>query len=133
MLLDKFAQLRNFDWLLGLAAVFLTLFGLVALYSAPLNVDSPEVSRFLRQVVFFMFGLALAGSLAFLDYRSLRPYSFWLYFLTVLLLIGVLIFGTEIRGTKGWIFLGSFGFQPVEFAKVAFVIFLAMLLSKDYS
>lgn len=45
-------------------------------------------------------------------------------------LIYVLFFGAEINGAKGWIVIGSFTLQPIEFAKPALVVLLAGTLSQ---
>jgi rod shape determining protein RodA len=56
-----------------------------------------------------------------------------LYFLGLALLATVALFGTTVRGTTGWIGLGSFHFQPVELIKLIMAIFLAGFLSKKKS
>jgi rod shape determining protein RodA len=53
------------------------------------------------------------------------------YLLSLLLLIGVLIFGENIRGTKGWFQIFSFSFQPAELAKVGLILFLAWWIEKQ--
>lgn len=42
------------------------------------------------------------------------------------------LFGKETYGAKNWVYIGSFGFQPSEFAKIALVLYLAAVL-KDFS
>jgi len=42
-----------------------------------------------------------------------------------------LLFGKEVYGATNWIYIGSFGFQPSEFGKIALTIYLASSL-KDY-
>ena len=39
----------------------------------------------------------------------------------LLLLLGTVIFGTSYNGSKNWLFIGNFSFQPSEFAKIAFI------------
>lgn len=48
------------------------------------------------------------------------------------MLIFSLFFSPTIRGTKGWIVLGSFRFQPVELAKIALILFYASYFSKKH-
>ncbi|MEC8610450.1 MAG: rod shape-determining protein RodA, partial [Bacteroidota bacterium] len=50
------------------------------------------------------------------------------YFLSMLSLIGVLIFGIEVNGAKSWIDLGIIRIQPSEFAKVATAMVIAKYL-----
>src|SRR5699024_6288484 len=49
---------------------------------------------------------------------------------TVLFVITI-IFGETINGAQGWIGVGAFSIQPVEFAKPALVILVANFLAKD--
>ncbi|HBP00935.1 MAG TPA: rod shape-determining protein RodA [Candidatus Moranbacteria bacterium] len=53
-----------------------------------------------------------------------------MYFATLFVLLSVLIFGTTVRGTSGWIGLGAFRIQPVEISKIALIIFLASFISQ---
>jgi rod shape determining protein RodA len=46
-----------------------------------------------------------------------RNFSFLIYLIGVILLFSVLFIGTEIKGARSWFSLGSFTFQPGEFAK----------------
>ena len=47
-----------------------------------------------------------------------------------ILLIATLLFGTELYGAKGWIFIGSFSIQPSELAKISFVFAGASTLDR---
>jgi rod shape determining protein RodA len=53
-----------------------------------------------------------------------------IYFLTLIGLGFVLVFGSTIRGTSGWIGIGTFHIQPVEIAKLALIIFMASFISQ---
>jgi rod shape determining protein RodA len=75
-------------------------------------------------------GWALVFGAVFLDYRQLRPFALPLYGFGALLLVAVLIFGTTVRGMRGWFIIGNVSFQPVEIAKVLLAIFLAAYLSR---
>ncbi|MEO1658550.1 MAG: putative peptidoglycan glycosyltransferase FtsW [Pseudomonadota bacterium] len=47
----------------------------------------------------------------------------------LVLIVGVLLFGMEIKGARRWLHLGSFGLQPSEFLKPGFVMIAAWFLS----
>jgi rod shape determining protein RodA len=53
-----------------------------------------------------------------------------MYVIAVLLLVIVLVVGDAIRGARGWLELGIFNFQPVEFAKIAIIVGLAQFFSR---
>jgi rod shape determining protein RodA len=77
-------------------------------------------------------GLVLGGLVTVLDYRLLRAHAPILYALSCLGLIAVLSpLGATVNGAHAWILLGA-GFQvePSEFAKVALVVLLAMIVGE---
>ena len=45
--------------------------------------------------------------------------------------VAVLFVGDEYNGSKRWLSLGPFSFQPSEFAKVAVILFLAWLVTRS--
>ncbi|MBP2632830.1 MAG: ftsW 2 [Firmicutes bacterium] len=85
---------------------------------------------FLQQLKWAFVGiLVFAFSIYF--FRKLNIFANYKYIIGligVLLLLSSIIFGTDIGGHRSWIIIGSFRFQPSEFAKVFIVIFLAAYL-----
>lgn len=53
------------------------------------------------------------------------------YLAAILLSVAVMFFGDEYNGSKRWLSLGPLSFQPSEFAKVAVILFLAWLVSRN--
>lgn len=92
-----------------------------------------NVDYFLKQLIFSILGLGIMLFTAFLDYRHIAKYSTALYLATIIILLSVLLFGTTVRGTTGWLSFGVFQVQPVEIAKVVLIIFLASFISKKKS
>ena len=62
---------------------------------------------------------------------ALARYKYTLGLVGVVLLLLPAVIGTEVGGAKLWIFLGGFGFQPGEFAKILIVLFLAFYLATN--
>ncbi len=82
------------------------------------------------------FGLFL-GSIAFIitsriDYKIYRKYSLYLFILSAILtaLVFVPYIGVFHGGAHRWIALGSFSFQPSEFLKIGYIIFLCAWMAK---
>ena len=125
-----FRTFFKFDGVLIAATVLLLGVSLLALYS--LSVAN-TTDYFFRQSIFAVLGLAGMFFIALSDYRHIEKYSTLLYFATILILFFVLLFGTAVRGTVGWISFGIFQVQPVEIAKVVLIIFLASFISKKKS
>ena len=93
----------------------------------------PDAS--LGQVIFlFLFlGVALmVGTLAVVkNLEVIKRYKYVLGIAGIVLLVLPMFIGTEIYGSKLWIKIGGFQFQPGEFAKVLIVLFLAGYLAES--
>ncbi len=126
-----FTHFFRTDVILVSTALLLTSIGLLALYSFSETVAGNIY--FGKQLVVGVLGVCLMFFVGSLDYRHFARMSTPLYFLSIVVLSLVLFFGTEIRGTVGWLAIGGFQIQPVEFAKLVLVIFLASFISKKRS
>ncbi len=123
------------DKVLFMATLLLVCASVVMVYSASALValeryDQPYM--FLtRQVLWAALGLAVLTIAMRVDYRLYRNDAFlWaLLGLVALTLIGVL-FRPPINGTRRWFSLGGFGVQPSELAKIACVLFTALMLER---
>lgn len=103
--------------------------GLLSIYSTSFAQDR---SFFYKQLIFIISGFFLILIFALLDYRFFRNHPrllIILYIFSILLLIGVLIFGREIRGALSWFRIGAFSFEPVELAKLVMILILAQYFS----
>lgn len=127
MFLSKLSP-RSFDWVLFGSTFFLVILGLAAIYSVDLSRGTAFV-LFKKQVLAAGIGFALLFIASLLHYTFFRSATKAAFVGTVLLLVAVLVFGTTIRGTRGWFTFGPFSFQPVEVAKMALVLVLAYIVS----
>ena len=125
---------RRLDWWLLAAALVLSVGSSLFVWSASrsdLAGDDPQY--FLnRHLVNIAIGLILAFVVSRLDYRLLRAYAPVIYGLAI---IGILLvytpLGTSIAGARAWVQVpGGFTLQPSEFAKVAIVLILAVVLAE---
>ena len=85
------------------------------------------------QLLYLFVGVALmVGTLAVVkNLDVVRRYKYTLGAIGILLLVLPMFVGTEIYGSKLWIKIGSFQFQPGEFAKIFIVLFLAGYLAEN--
>jgi len=125
-------KLKKFDWILFTAILLLIILGLSAIYSVSLSQEDQNFSNFKKQVIFVIIGLLIFLFFSLLNYNFFHSYSRIIYIITLALLILVLIFGKNIRGTTGWFAIGNWGFQPVEIAKIALIILLSKFFSNRY-
>jgi rod shape determining protein RodA len=129
--LDRESFLRQLDWVLVGAVAVLCVLGCALVWAAtkPQGLGSSYLKKDILNIVL---GIGLAVLAALVDYRTLRAYTPVLYVASVLGLLVVLSpLGQTVNGAHSWIGLGGgFEIQPSEFAKVAVVLGIAMLLSE---
>lgn len=116
---------RKFDWILITASILLVGFGLVSIY----NISS---TYFLKQIIFLGIGFILMIGLSFFDWRGFRENPYFilvLYFVCLLLLLGLFLFVPEIRGVRSWYKIGPVSFDPIGLTAIVLTILLAKYFS----
>lgn len=123
------------DYTLLLIVVLLVVIGLVILYSTSAyngQVKFNDSFYYLKKQAFAtVLGIVLMLFVAGMDYHIWQRLAVFGYLAAVALSVAVMLFGREINGSKRWLALGPFSFQPSEFAKVALILFLADLVTKN--
>lgn len=108
----------------------LCVIGLINLYSATSVWGQSGASpTFYSQLIWMAAGAVACLGIWLIDYAELERFAYPVYFLTLLGLVAVLIWGEEISGHQSWLKLGPFHMQPSEFAKIGLVLALAKYLS----
>jgi len=110
--------------------IILSIIGLLSIYFSKNIADS--YSYFYRQLIYLVIGIILMLLLKKININILKRYSLLLYLFTIFLLIYVLLFGDIINGSKSWITLFGFSFQPSEFAKIALLLCLDNYIKTKY-
>ncbi len=125
---DKQNILKNFDFVLLFLSVAAAVFGIVMISSAT---EFP-VKYVIVQSLALILGLAAIFFLMIIDYEYLAKMSKYLYGISILLLILVLIpgIGVEENGARSWFNLGFVNVQPAEFAKLFFIITFSRHIAK---
>ncbi len=125
--------IENFDWPLVLVLSMIIMAGLLSLYSAvyPQIQANPSHNFFIKQVMWLSIGFFVFLFSLTIEYQRLKSLSLWLYLITVLLLIAVLIIGKEVNGSKRWLSIAGIQFQPSEIMKTVIVIQLASFFSSQ--
>lgn len=82
-----------------------------------------------RQVGWILLGMIVALSFPYLFKKLIHSRYKWLYLgLTAFFIFLPFVFGERIYGAMNWVQIGPIGFQPSEFGKITFVMFLASIL-----
>ncbi len=123
--------MRRLDWVLVGAVAVLCVLGCALVWAAtkPQGLSSSYLKK---DVLNIILGLGLAVVAASVDYRTLRAYTPVLYVASVLGLLAVLSPLGSADQRRALVDLVRCGFelQPSEFAKVAVILGMAMLLSE---
>lgn len=119
---------KKFDWILLSAWVVLASFGLVSLLSS----NKALFSRQLIWVGLALFIIVFGSRVNWSWLIGLPVFRHVIYWLSVSLLLFANLYGSTVRGTTGWLFIGGVQFEPVEFAKFALIIMLAGYFSRRY-
>lgn len=121
----------HFDWkLLGLVLLTASI-GIVNLYSATSGGEFPGTPLYLKQISWLLIGLAIMALVAFVDYHSYADVAYPAYGVSLLLLVGVLIYGMVTSGAQRWVKFGSISFQPSEFVKICIIVSLAKFFHRS--
>lgn len=126
---------RNLDWPLILAALALTVIGLVVVYSASytqlVTAGASPFHYVKSQMVAFGIGLAVAIVIVSIDYRAWKRWSRLIYIATMAVLTAVLVLGKTVFGSQRWFRLGPLSLQPSELAKIALILALAQVFENE--
>ena len=117
------------DWVMIAALVGLMLIGVAFIFSASTSSD-PNSNFWVKQAISYGLGIVVAAGICLIPYDTLSRFAIVAYWLAILALVAVMLFGTSRFGAKRWIDLGFFQFQPSEFCKLAFIFMQASYLSR---
>ncbi|MDI6734193.1 MAG: FtsW/RodA/SpoVE family cell cycle protein [Patescibacteria group bacterium] len=121
-------RIRNFDWILLTSIIVVAFASLITLVSS-------DVNSFWRQLIWYILVFIVIFFGVHLDWRWLGGQSWFrngLYWFSVVLLVLSNLQLRTVRGTRSWLFLGSFQFEPVELAKLALILLLADFFSRRH-
>lgn len=132
---DWMRAIPALGWPVLLAALMLTMLGLLGVYSAEAGLEGPPRVT-MRQVMFLSIGLGGFFAVQVIGYRELGRWSYILFFLTLAALAALLAARyvpmapiiVSRRNAFRWITLGPMTFQVSEYAKVSFILALASYL-----
>ena len=121
-MLQKY-HLRNYNFKLLILVLAATIMGTLMINSA----DSSYLNKQIIGLVICLFGMI---TLSLIDYKFVSKFHSILYFINIILLLCVILFGTSANGAQRW--LGSENFvtvQPSEFTKIIMIICAAHFLA----
>lgn len=133
--MERSGKKRTYDDTLLVVVLILVGIGLVLLYSTSAyngRVKFHDSFYYLKKQGFAtLVGLLGMVIISRIDYHRWVPFAIPGYLMAIFLSVAVMLFGDEYNGSKRWLSFGPFSFQPSEFAKVAVILFLACLVSRN--
>ena len=123
------------DFISIILYLVLVICGWMNIYAA---VYSPEIDMSMfdlsynagKQLLWIILSLLLIGAIFIIDYKFYDRFSFLIYGVVILLLLGVLVKGGVTNGAKSWFELGPVKFQPSELAKLATALAVAKIFTE---
>ena len=107
--------------------------GLVMLYSASSAQSMYDTgytvsTKYLqKQAICAVLGLVVMWVFSYVDPELWRRMAWWVYVISIVLLLAVLVMGQSVNGAKRWINIAGIQFQPSEIAKFAVIVVFSRL------
>lgn len=129
---ERIAQ--NIDWVTVLLFALMVTAGWLNIFAAVYDAQTDQsifdqTINSGKQLLWIGTTVLIITMIMAIDYKFYDSFAYVLYGLMVLVLVGVLIGGKVVAGSKSWIGVGGFGIQPSEFAKFVCALALAKYLS----
>ena len=129
--------LRRLDWILLGSVLALVALSALLVWSATSHrvdlTDGDSTAYLRKQLVNVVIGLVLLLGVTVADHRWVRIVAPFVYLLSVSGLVLVLTMGSTINGSRSWVRVLGLSIQPSEFAKLAVVIGMALVLAERSS
>ncbi len=137
---DNIAEVRKnqgIDYNLVMLIIFITIFGLVILYSASSYYSLSEYNNtgylFERQLGFMGVGIIIMFIVSLFSYKIVYRFGYIFYIVSIGFVVATLIIGSAFRGSTRWIDIFGITFQPSELTKIAVIVAMATYFTKNYS
>ena len=101
---------------------------LLNLYYAP-KISNLYNNFFTKQLIWYILSFILFIFILLFNPHIIFKNSNYIYIINIILLILVLFIGKEVNGSRAWISLGFFSFQPSEFMKLSLIFYLTKIIS----
>ncbi|MDT0202809.1 rod shape-determining protein RodA [Nocardioides sp. AE5] len=122
------------DWILTGAVMGLVVLGSLLVWSAtsarPALTGGDSTAYLEKHLVNVAIGAVLFVVVLAIDHRWLRIVAPLVYLASIAGLVMVLAMGTTVNGSRSWLMLGGMSIQPSEFAKLAVVVGMGLLVAE---
>ncbi len=123
---------NRMDWITVLLYGIIVFWGWLNIFSVTYEENQfildPSINSG-RQLIFIGSSVAIIMFILIMDMRFYETFAWVIYGVIVFLCLVVVFTGHEVGGNQAWLRIGSFGFQPSEFAKFATALAVAKYAS----
>ena len=127
---------RNIDKYILISFILLFLLGIFFSFSSTSFLADERLNKgyyffFQKHLIYSFFSFFLMILVSMMNTKIINKslLIIFIFFLTLLFLVP--FFGIEVKGAKRWLSLYLFRFQPIEFIKPFFVLFIAQIISSE--
>lgn len=121
------------DWLLICIYMLLIGFGWMNIYAASTTPDANGLfdftTRYGKQLIWIALCPPIVIIILFFNSKFYEQFASIFYFISLLALLLLFVFGKEINGARSWFSFGGMSLQPSEFAKTFTALAVAKLMS----
>lgn len=110
--------------------ILFCIISVVSIYTTRSFLKPAFANLYLKQFIFYMLGSILILFITYKGFHLLKKYHLLVYIGVNILLLALLLFAPAINGSKCWLYVGPFGFQPSELMKISLIITLSHTIVK---
>ena len=127
---------KNIDKTIFLSFFALFVLGIFFSFASTSSLAGERLNKdyyffFSKHLIFSICSILMMIIISWLKINFLKRILFPIFLVLLIILCLVLLFGVEVKGSKRWLDLFFFRFQPVEFLKPFFIVIIAKILSKE--
>ena len=127
---------RNIDKAIFISFLLLFILGVFFSFASTSTLAGERLNKdyyffFSKHLIFAISAIFLMVLVSTIQFNFFKKILIPIFLITLIFLILVLFFGIEVKGSKRWLNLFFFRFQPVEFIKPFFIVVIAKILSED--
>ena len=127
---------RNIDKTIFVSFLLLFILGVFFSFSSTSSLAGERLNKdyyffFSKHLIFAISAIFLMILISTIQLNFFKKFLMPIFIIALISLALVLFIGVEVKGSKRWLNLFYFRFQPIEFVKPFFVLIIAKLLTKD--
>ena len=127
---------RNIDKTIFISFLLLFVLGVFFSFASTSTLAGERLNKdyyffFSKHLVFAISAILLMIIISSIQFDFFKKILVPVFIVALISLFLVLFFGVEVKGSKRWLNLLFFRFQPIEFVKPFLIVTIAKILSKD--